>query len=293
MRLSTDSLEAFVAFSETRNFTRAAEQLRISQPALHVKIKALAEQLGVPLYVRDGRELKLTKYGVELARFGRETQSQMDSFVEELLEGNERQPVVLAAGAGCYMYLLGDAIRKFRQKSSSPLKLLTADRNQTLELIASGQCHMGVTALETPPDHMESRLLASVPSVPVMPEKHRIARKRSIAPHDLENLDLIVPSREKPHRTSIDRVLNERGIRWNVPVETSGWEVMLQFVRLGLGGAIINGCCAIPRGLKAIPIQEFPATKYWLLSKRNLRFGASQQLLTELIARTASESSFS
>src|SRR5262245_34474491 len=151
MKLSTDSLEAFVVFSETRNFTHAAAQLRISQPALHVKIKGLAEQLGVPLYVREGRELKLTKHGIELARFGREAQSQMDRFVEELLGGTEQQPVILAAGAGCYLYLLGDAIRKFRQKSSCPLKLVTADRTQTLDLIVSGQCHMGVTALDSSP----------------------------------------------------------------------------------------------------------------------------------------------
>lgn len=288
MILNTDSLEAFVAFSETCNFTRAAEQLHISQPALHVKIRNLSEQLGVPLYTREGRELVLTKYGKELARFGRETQSQMEAFVEELLGESDQQPVILAAGAGCYLYLLGPAIRRFRQKSNRPLRLVTADREHTLDLVGSGACHMGVTALETVPDDMETRLLTTVPGVLVLPDGHRLARKRLLSPRDLTDLDLIVPSREKPHRASIDRVLTGRGIRWNVAIETSGWEVMLQFVKLGLGAAIINGCCTIPRGLKAVPIEDFPPTRYYLLSKRNLRFSSGQQMLQDLIVEHTS-----
>jgi LysR family transcriptional regulator, low CO2-responsive transcriptional regulator len=48
--MRTDWLQAFLTFSETMNFTRAAAELNISQPALHVKIRKLAEVLGEPLY---------------------------------------------------------------------------------------------------------------------------------------------------------------------------------------------------------------------------------------------------
>ena len=69
--MSLDELAAFVVFSECLNFTRAAERLEISQPALHVKIKKLGEELRVPLYVKDRRRLYLTRQGEEVARFGR------------------------------------------------------------------------------------------------------------------------------------------------------------------------------------------------------------------------------
>ena len=68
MDLNLDALYAFTVFSETRNFTRAAETLHISQPALHVKIKKLSEELGVPIYTKSGRELVLTSYGKALVR---------------------------------------------------------------------------------------------------------------------------------------------------------------------------------------------------------------------------------
>ena len=62
MRL--DWLQAFLTFSQSMNFTRAAEALHISQPALYVKIGKLAKWLGHPLYRKEGRNLILTPVGV-------------------------------------------------------------------------------------------------------------------------------------------------------------------------------------------------------------------------------------
>ncbi|MFD0541615.1 LysR family transcriptional regulator [Actinomadura luteofluorescens] len=59
-RLSTDALASFAVFADHLNFTRAAEALHISQPALHVKVQKLADTLGRPLYTRQGRRLALT-----------------------------------------------------------------------------------------------------------------------------------------------------------------------------------------------------------------------------------------
>lgn len=285
MELRSDTLEAFVVFSETMNFTRAAEQLHISQPALHVKIAKLSEELGLRLYVNDGRALRLTQHGVELARYGREARQQTADFLSQLLGRQEDLPVVLAAGAGSYLYLLGEAIAQFRKRGRAPLKLLTADRRQTLELLNTGTAHLGVTALEKPPAGMRSSLLLSVPSMLVVPVKSPLARKRSLSISDLDRSELIVPAAGRPQRLIIDRVLAEHGIDWTPAIEASGWEVTLHFVTLGLGNAIVNGCCKIPRGLKAIPLKEFPHTDYFLVTKRTLDLAPQQQLLAELIRK--------
>ena len=58
--MRADWLQAFLTFSETMNFTRAAAGLNISQPALHVKVGKLAEWAGQPLYRKAGRNLVLT-----------------------------------------------------------------------------------------------------------------------------------------------------------------------------------------------------------------------------------------
>src|SRR4051812_50003852 len=121
--LKLEWLEAFAAFAEHQNFTRAAEVLHLSQPALHVQIQKLGEALGVPLYRRKGRQLVLTEEGRRAAAFGRDLGERTRDLVNELRTGGQGQPVVLCAGEGAYLYLLGEGIRKFVGRAGTGLKL--------------------------------------------------------------------------------------------------------------------------------------------------------------------------
>jgi DNA-binding transcriptional LysR family regulator len=112
-------LASFLAFGEELNFTRAAARLHLSQPALHVQIRKLAEDVGDPLYRRVGRALELTPAGRELLGFGRELRDRTDSFLASL-RGASPQRVVLAAGEGALLYSLGPAICPGPSCASSP-----------------------------------------------------------------------------------------------------------------------------------------------------------------------------
>src|SRR5688572_1605203 len=105
--IDLDALRSFAVFAERLNFTRAAEDLHISQPSLHVKIRKLADSLRVPLYRRQGRRLELTEQGKRVAAFGTDMKGRSDAFLRELAAGAVDAPVVLAAGEGAYLYLLG------------------------------------------------------------------------------------------------------------------------------------------------------------------------------------------
>ena len=267
--LDFDALNSFIVFAEELNFTRAAARLHISQPALHVKIRKLAEGLGVPLYQRSGRNLYLTREGKEVARFGREMREHANGFVEELQTGQSRQPVVLAAGEGAYLYLLGPAIKQFLHKAPANVQLLTRDRDATLEAVRSGAAHLGVAVLDVIPDDVQAHRLVSVPEVLVVPHRHRFAGRKTLRLQDLAGAPLIVPPPDRPHRGAITRALRAAGVEWNVALEATGWELMIRFVELGLGLAIVNGCCRIPRGLVAIPIKGLPATDYYLIHRQH------------------------
>ena len=137
-------LRSFAAFAERRNFTHAAEALHVSQPALHVQIHKLAEALGVPLYRKVGRELVLTVEGEKLAAFAREIEERSAEFIDELATGSSRRRVVLCAGEGAFLYLLGPTIRSFTKKEPTALELMTADAAGTLDAVRSGKAHIGV-----------------------------------------------------------------------------------------------------------------------------------------------------
>jgi len=266
--IDSDQLRSFIVFAETRNFTRAAERLAISQPSLHVKIRKLAESLDVALYRRVGRNLELTPEGERLLGFARDSSERSTRFEAELHGRRAEQPVVLAAGEGAYLYLLGGAIQRFVGKRGKPsLRLLVRDRDAALEAVRRGEAHLGVTALDERPLDLWTQKLVEVQMVAVVPARHRLARRRTLRLADLDGERWIVPPAGRPHRATLSRALDAAGIRWEPVVETSGWELMLHFARLGIGVAIVNSCCTIPRGLVAKSLPELPGIPYYLVQR--------------------------
>src|SRR5579872_4623408 len=277
--LNLDAIQSFAVFAESRNFSAAAGLLHISQPALHVKVRRLSEMLGFPLYRRVGRKLELTRQGEDVARYGRELLTRTDGFVQLLRTGRNRQPIPLAAGTGAYLYLLGTAIQKFLQSRERQLRLLTLDRDAAIEAIRAGEAHLAVAPLETIDQDIEANPITTVGQVLVLPRRHPLAAKKSIRLADLAGSRIIVPPTGRPHREMVARILQSANVDWEIAVEASGWQLMIQFVHMGMGVALVNGYCHIPRGLVAIPVPELPGHKFHVF---HLRREAMDEGLAEL-----------
>lgn len=267
--IKSDWLDAFLVFSRLMNFTTAANELNISQPALHVKIRKLAEWLGVSLYYKVGRGLTLTPDGERVAAYAREQQERSSSFIKTLRQGSTEDPVILCAGEGTYSYLLGPAISTFSRQSGHKLRLLTGNQERTFEALLSGEAHIGVSAPDTLPSGINAEQFTEVDQVLAMPKHHPLSRKKTLELKDLMHQTLVVPPNPRPHRVMINRMLMDANVSWHVAVEANGWELMLQFVRLGMGLAIVNSCCHLGPDLVAKPLPQFPRIRYQLLQVRD------------------------
>lgn len=281
--LRSDWLNAFLVFSKLMNFTSAADELNISQPALHVKIRKLAELLDVSLYRKVGRSLILTPDGERVAAYAREQKERSDNFVDTLRYGSTDQPVVLCAGEGAYSYLLGPALSAFTKQSGKKLRLLTGNQERTFDALLSGEAHIGVSAPDTLPNEIVAEHLTEVDQVLVMPRSHPLSRKKALKLEHLNDQELVVPPNPRPHRVMINRMLMDANVSWQVAVEASGWELMLQFVRLGIGLAIVNGCCRLGPGLVARPLRQFPRIRYQILTTTNRLQSSSAVALRECL----------
>lgn len=261
-----DGLSAFVVFAEHLNFTKAARSLHLSQPALHAKVQRFSSFVGMPLYAREGRQLVLTQAGEEVARFGRVQLERNALFLQELRGGKRTEPVVLIAGEGAYLYLLGEGIRAFQAReegsSQAPLQLLTGDYQSALHAVVSGRAHLGVGVVERAPEGVEAALLCEVAQGLVCPASHPLAAKSRIGWEELEGVSLILPPEGRPHREAVAKALGEVGVGWHLAVEARGWELMLHFAALGLGLTIVNACCQLPAGLVFRPIPALPTLRY-------------------------------
>lgn len=282
--LSLDALAAFAEFAEDGNFSRAAIRLHISQPALHTKVAKLARTIGAPLYARRGRTIEITDTGRRVQRFARDMAASMASFRDDMLERETMRSVVLAAGEGAFLYLLGPGMRAHLSNRRHALQLMTADGASAVEAVRAGRADLGIACLDAMPRDLEVASFTRVGQVLAMPRKHPLAVRKSIRLKDLADCGLIVPPAGRPHRMMLSQMLQSAQVRWEVAVEASGWELMLHLVRLGMGLAVVNACCRIPTGVVTRPIPELPALQYVVVSRKEGLSGAPSALQATLLA---------
>ena len=282
--VTLDALLAFAEFAEDGNFSRAALRLHISQPALHTKVAKLGQSIGHPLYVRRGRSIEITETGRQVQRFARELAASTAAFQSELLGQDIEPTVVLAAGEGSYLYLLGQGIRAHLANRRHSLQLLTADGVAAVEAVRSGRAHLGVATLDATPADLSVVPLTRVGQVLVMPRKHPLAARRTIRLRDLQGIDLIVPPSGRPHRMMLSQMLQSAQVDFNVTVEATGWEVMLHLVQLGMGLAVVNACCRIPAGVTSRAIPELPSLQYFLIHRSRDLTSSAANLRQSLVA---------
>ena len=259
-----DRLRAFQAFAELGSFTRAAERLHLSQPALHVQIRQLGEEVGAPLYRRVGRGVELTREGERLAAFARELDDRTHRFLDELHGRTPDRPVVLCAGEASTRYLLAPALQAFVRESGR-LRLRVGNAERVALAVASGEAHLGFTVPGPLPEGIESRPVATIGSSVLVPDGHRLASNTAIGPSDLDGEVLIAPPPDRPHRARLERVL--AGVSWSIAAEVQGWELMAQLVEVGLGLAIVNRFVPAPSGVRAIPFEGLAPVEYALLRR--------------------------
>ncbi len=262
-------LRAFAVFAAHGNLTRAARALHVSQPALHAQLSRLSDSLGVTLYVRQGRGLQLTADGERVATFAREVTERTERFVAELHGASPGQPLVLCAGAGSYLYLLGAPLRTWLAAPPAPLRLLTLDREHAVEAVRSGAAHLGVAPLDEVPREIAVDTLAVVPLVVAMPATHPLAARAKVKLRELDGAKLVLPTPDRPHRQSIETALRTAGAGCQVAVEANGWELALRFVEMGVGVSVVSGFCRMPAGVVARPVSELPAKTYHLMRRRD------------------------
>ncbi len=280
-------LQGFSVFAEDLNFTRAAARQNISQPAFFRQIQSLSEALGVQLYVKDGRNLRLTQSGTQVALFARDIVERVQEFQRSFTHGDHDGDIVVAAGQGTYLYLLGNALRE--SKTVGKLKLLTTAREETLTAIRSGRAHLGITVLDSPPLDLASELLLRMKPILAVPDDHELAGRKRIHVSHLDQIPLVVPPSPSALRDLLRQRLHSEGAELQVALEATGWELMLHFVQLGFGAAVVNGCCRLPRGVQAVPIVDLPTTDYYLLHRREQYFFPALNSLRARIIRKIKE----
>jgi DNA-binding transcriptional LysR family regulator len=190
MEVHSRDLRYFVAVAEELHFTRAAEHLFISQPALSKQIRALERTLGAPLFERSGREVRLTTVGEALLPRARMVLKEWDAAEEAVEQAKEAQQATLIIGMSTSPGRGGllPAIRsRFSLKHpAASLMLRQVNWGDATAGLADGSSDVAFVWLPLPsPGRYGWIIVAEEPSMVAMPERHRLARRAEVDFSDL------------------------------------------------------------------------------------------------------------
>ncbi|MDQ3617471.1 MAG: LysR family transcriptional regulator [Pseudomonadota bacterium] len=240
-------LRAFCQTARLGSVSRAAEALFLSQPAVTLQLQALEREMGVRLLERNGRRLTLTREGealYELARPLVEGVDALDGVFRERVRGLDAGELNVAAGSSTILYLLPKIVEAFRAAHPEVrLSLHNVTGAGGLDLLRSDAVDLAVGSMLDVPGDLDYAPIYRFEPMLITPRDHPLAHKPDLALQDLSPYGLILPPQRLTTYRMVDLVFQQNRVPYTVALEVGGWEVIKQYVAMGLGISIVTAIC--------------------------------------------------
>jgi DNA-binding transcriptional LysR family regulator len=262
-------LQVFAAVGKHLSFTRAAEDLRLTQPAVSMQVKALERLAKLPLVERAGRHLALTEAGLELLQHAqtvlRALEDAEDAFAA--LRGLEAGRVAIAV-VSTAKYFAPKLLALFSRKHPEvELKLAVNNRDTVVQLLSDNEVDLAL--MGTPPKHLETTAFpfAKHPLVVIAAPDHPLARERRVAAKALSAESFLVREPGSGTRAAMERFFTEHRIHPAGTTEISSNETIKQAVMAGMGLGFISqhaiGLELAAGQLALLHVEGLPVVRSW------------------------------
>ncbi len=191
--MEVDQLRYFLQVAERGNFTRAAKDLAISQPALSRSIQKLEQELGQPVFERKTRSVSLTDTGVLLQPRAQQILSIIEDTKAEITDDGESGRIRIGAIPTVAPYFLPEVLQRF--SDSFPKASLIVQENTTDVLLKSctqGEIDLAIVALPVPAKYLEIEELFEEELLLVLPPDHPLADESRIRMSDVEPFPFVL-----------------------------------------------------------------------------------------------------
>jgi DNA-binding transcriptional LysR family regulator len=235
-------LASFRVVAQLEHMTRAAEELNVTQPSLSRAIARLEREVGVPLFDRRGRGLRLTQYGTAFLGHVDRVFQELDDAAAELrdMKGLERGSVSLAAGA---LHWLPEVLEPFLAVHPEVrFRLARRSLPELIRLVEDGEVDYCFVPDVLPPSarttwcHLRTARIALM-----VPSSHRLASRARVELRELADEEMILGKPGDILREIMDGYFRQVGIRPRVTSEVDEPAAVEDFVAAGLGVAFIPG----------------------------------------------------
>src|SRR5947199_2699707 len=245
-------LEILQTIAETGSFTACGRKLHVSQSAISRQVLLLEEELGEPLFLRVGRQVRMTQAAETLVQLGqrvfqdvRETVGSITDRTREL-----RGTLRLSGGMTVCLYVFPPLLKHLRRVHPNlDVRLTVALAGRSVQEIRGGRVDAGLltlpveeTDLVTVPVLREELLLVTTPT-------HPLAKRRRVAPRDLAGYPFVLFEVGSATRKVIDQFFAFEKIEPTLVMDTENVEIIKAMVKTGMGVGIVP-CQAIAPELR-------------------------------------------
>jgi len=296
MHITLKQFKILEAIVEKRNYTKAAKSLFMTQPAVSMQVKQMEEQIGLPLFEREGKQVTTTEAGLELLHYAQNIRQQINeaSEVMEELRGLKRGKLHLTM-ASTANYFAPQLIAAFHHKY--PAARVTLDvTNRTGLLNALDNNTTDMVIMGTPPDGHQLTGIPFLenPLVVVAWPEHPLARQKSIRLANVADEDFIVREPDSGTRMATERYFAEHRLSLRPRMEMNRAEAIKQAVMAELGLGIVSlHTIEMELALKRLVIlnvEDFPIIRQWhIVHRDNKRFAAIPDAFKTFVQENARE----
>lgn len=267
-RITFRQLETFAEVARQQSFTKAAEALHLTQPAVSIQIRQIVETIGLPLFEQNGREIALTAAGEELLTTVHDLDDAWNRFESAIddLKGFKRGKLRVGLVTTAKHFLprmLGDFYRRY---PDIDIQLEIANRQGIVERLLGNQDDLYV--MSYPPTNLDivSQPFLDNEYVVLAPEAHWAVGK-ALTLQELATEPFLLREQGSGSRHVIDQHMRDTGVQLKVRLSLASNEAIRELVASGMGLTVLSRQALGDRpghdGLAILDVAGFPLKRQW------------------------------
>ena len=287
-------LQVFEKVANHLNYSRAAEELYLSQPAVSMQIKQLEGHIGLPLFEQMGKKIFLTEAGRELFHYARSIAQQlaeMEAVFGEM-KGLEQGKLTLSV-VNTANYFTPQLLAKFCQRHPNINVILqVANRDAVLKQLADNSTDLAI--MGQPPDgkDISAESFLDNPLVVIAAPNHPLAKLKRVKFARLAEETFLSREQGSGTRSAMERVFAQHKIQPHISMEMETNEAIKQAVQAGMGLGILSlhsiELELETKRLAMLNVEHFPLLRHWFVAHRsNKRLSSAALAFKEFLLTEA------
>jgi DNA-binding transcriptional LysR family regulator len=239
------SLQVFLTVATEKSFSRAAEKLLRTQPAVSLALQRLEQELGERLIDRSGKELLLTDAGrtvLEYARRFQSLQGELDNSLAELRD-NSAGRLTIGANESTTLYLLRH-IEKYRELYPKvKVQVRRSFSSKIPNELLDGNLELGVISYDPGDERLKTKIIYTDSLAFVVSPQHRLAKSKTVSLTELGEETFIAHNVVSPYREVVIREFQTHKVPLHMEVEMPTIETIRKLVQNNMGVAFLPRMC--------------------------------------------------